>query len=208
MWDGNGFNYSTLGGSLRRLILSQLNLVWSLREACEKLKESKMDIIDLRDIIDNRESDPETYDAWTAATPWYRPGRHRSQCKSCCTDHHCRSSRNSHTATRCSLRPCIRKNSRRALSRSQNPWRWFGPRSLCVLRRSDFSKSRAVSGWLTPQAASYRPRWGGFWDVMSLGSVIFIIPLKTMLYGGLSADFAKLRSNDFNRLGGKCANRR
>jgi hypothetical protein len=33
----------------------------------ENLKESKMDIIDLRDIIENRDSDPEAYDAWNRA---------------------------------------------------------------------------------------------------------------------------------------------
>src|SRR5687768_12927288 len=42
----------------------------------------------------------------------------------------------------------------------------------------------------------------------TLGSVIFILPLESTVCDRLTADFAKLRSNDFNRLGEKCANRR
>jgi hypothetical protein len=37
----------------------------------------------------------------------------------------------------------------------------------------------------------------------TLGSVISISPLCSMICSGLDADFAKPPSNDFNRLGGK-----
>jgi hypothetical protein len=42
----------------------------------------------------------------------------------------------------------------------------------------------------------------------ALGSVISVSSLYSMDCGGLNVDFAKSLSNDFNRLEGKCANRR
>jgi hypothetical protein len=45
-----------------------------------------------------------------------------------------------------------------------------------------------------------------FSDVLglsSLGSVIFVSPLKSMNCTGLETDFEKTRSNDFKRLGKK-----
>ena len=43
---------------------------------------------------------------------------------------------------------------------------------------------------------------------VTLGSVISISPLSSMDCNGPGANFAKPLSNDFNRLGGKCPNRR
>jgi hypothetical protein len=43
---------------------------------------------------------------------------------------------------------------------------------------------------------------------MTHGSVIFISPLKSIGCNDLMTDFGKPRSNDFNRLEGKWANRR
>jgi hypothetical protein len=47
-----------------------------------------------------------------------------------------------------------------------------------------------------------------FNESISLGSVISISPLSSMDCNGPGANFAKPLSNDFNRLGGKCPNRR
>jgi len=44
--------------------------------------------------------------------------------------------------------------------------------------------------------------------LMTHGSVIFISPLKSIGCNDLMTDFGKPRSNDFNRLEGKWANRR
>jgi hypothetical protein len=45
-------------------------------------------------------------------------------------------------------------------------------------------------------------------SLMTHGSVIFISPLKSIGCNDLMTDFGKPRSNDFNRLEGKWANRR
>ena len=48
----------------------------------------------------------------------------------------------------------------------------------------------------------------GFDEFITLGSAISISPLYSMNSNGLDANFSKALSNDFNRLGGKWANRR
>jgi hypothetical protein len=89
--------------------------------------------------------------------------------------------------------------------------KWKKPRKFQrMMIRAGYPVNEAKRTWIKMtkwQSVARRPvRF--VLNLKSLGSAIFISSWKSINCNGLAADFSKVRSNDFNRLEGKCPNRR